>query len=84
MGRFFVLAAGMVSLAAMGATVTVNPGNGVVTNVQEVFSGDTALLLNSGTTGGGIVSLNEANTHTGGTTVKSGIKSSSVSGTKMT
>ena len=58
---------------AMAATVTLNPGNGVETNVTARFTGATDLVINSGATGGGIVTLaNPLSTYTGKTTVNSG------------
>ena len=67
----------MVALGAIGslmaATVTLAPGNGVETNVTTRFTGETDIVVNSGTTGGGIVTLaNPLSTHTGTTTVNSG------------
>ena len=53
-------------------TVTLAPGDGVVTNVMQLFSGDTALAVNPGTSGGGIVKLNAANGHSGGTSLGCG------------
>ena len=66
------LAAGLVfGLAA--ATVTINPGNGVETNVTARITGATDVVVNSGATGGGIVTLaNPLSTYTGKTTVNSG------------
>ena len=54
-----VLSVGVVGIAAClaAATVTLNPGNGVETNVTARFTGATDLVINSGTTGGGIVTL---------------------------
>ena len=55
------------------ATVTLDPGNGVETNVTARFTGATDLVINSSTTGGGIVTLaNPLSTYTGKTTVNSG------------
>ena len=62
-----VLAAGM----AMAATVTVNPPAGTVTNAVAFVSGEDALAVNTGATGG-TVRLSPYNTHTGGTTLGSG------------
>ncbi len=59
--------------AAPAATVTLDPGNGVATNVTARFTGATDIVINSGTTGGGIVTLaNPLSTYTGKTTVNSG------------
>lgn len=65
------------ALGVMGslvaATVTLDPGNGVETNVTARFTGATDLVINSGATGGGIVTLaNPLSTYTGKTTVNSG------------
>ena len=58
---------------AMAATVTIAPGNGVETNVTARFTGATDIVVNSGTTGGGIVHLtNPLSTYAGKTTVNSG------------
>ena len=58
---------------AMAATVTIAPGNGVATNVTARFTGTTDVVVNSGTTGGGIVHLtNPLSTYAGKTTVNSG------------
>ena len=73
--RTYVLATQAVGLVfgLAAATVTLNPGNGVETNVTARFTGATDLVINSGTTGGGIVTLaNPLSTYTGKTTVKSG------------
>ena len=53
-------------------TVTLAPGDGVVTNVMQLFSGGTALAVNPGASGGGIVTLNAANGHSGGTSLGCG------------
>lgn len=63
----FVLSGGLVA-----GTVTINPGNGVATNVPQRITGDTDVVVNSGATGGGIVTLNPYNTYTGTTTLNSG------------
>ena len=50
--------AGIVAAAAgtaLAATVTLNPGNGVATNATARITGATDVVVNSGTTGGGIV-----------------------------
>ena len=61
------------AVATMAATVTLNPGNGVETNVTARFTGATDIVINSGATGGGIVTLaNPLSTYTGKTTVNSG------------
>ena len=64
--------AGAAVKAAVAATVTLAPGDGVVTNVMQLFSGGTALAVNPGTSGGGIVKLNAANGHSGGTSLGCG------------
>ena len=53
-------------------TVTINPGNGVATNVTQRITGATDVVVNSGATGGGIVTLNPYNTYTGSTTLGCG------------
>lgn len=53
-------------------TLTINPGNGVATNVTQRITGDTDLVVNSGATGGGIVTLGPRNTYTGTTTLSCG------------
>ena len=53
-------------------TVTINPGNGVATNVTQRITGETDVVVNSGATGGGIVTLNPYNAYTGTTTLNSG------------
>ena len=70
-----VLSVGVVGIAAClaAATVTIDPGNGVETNVTARFTGATDIVVNSGTTGGGIVTLaNPLSTYTGKTTINSG------------
>ncbi|MBR1609501.1 MAG: autotransporter-associated beta strand repeat-containing protein [Kiritimatiellae bacterium] len=54
--------------SASAATVTLAPPAGTTTNVLQVFSGDTALVV----AGPGTVSLSAANSHTGGTTLSGG------------
>ena len=63
----FVLSGGLVA-----GTVTINPGNGVTTNVPQRITGDTDVVVNSGATGGGIVTLNPYNTYTGSTALGCG------------
>ena len=63
----FVLSGGLVA-----GTVTINPGNGVATNVPQRITGDTDVVVNSGATGGGIVTLNPYNTYTGSTALGCG------------
>ena len=53
---------------ATAETVTLAPDAGVTTNVIQLFSGDTALKI----AGPGTVKLNNANSHTGGTTLSGG------------
>ena len=53
-------------------TVTIDPGNGVATNVTQRITGATDVTVNSGATGGGIVTLNPYNTYTGSTTLGCG------------
>ena len=58
--------------AVFADTVTIDPGNGVATNVQQRITGATDVVINSGATGGGIVTLNPYNTYTGSTTLGCG------------
>ena len=58
--------------AVFAGTVTIDPGNGVATNVQQRITGATDVAVNSGATGGGIVTLNPYNTYTGSTTLGCG------------
>ena len=62
-----VMAAGVAAVA----TVTVNPPAGTETNVWAFVTGEDALAINTGATGG-TVHLNPNNAHTGGTTLGSG------------
>ncbi len=63
---------GAVAAGAMfAATVTVNPPAGTVTNVAAFVTGEDALAVNTGATGG-TVHLSPYSTHTGGTTLGSG------------
>ena len=57
--------------AMFAATVTVNPPAGTVTNVVAFVTGEDALAVNTGATGG-TVHLSPYSTHTGGTTLGSG------------
>ena len=59
------------ALSVMAETVTVNPPAGTVTNVRAFVTGEDALAVNTGATGG-TVYLNPSSTHTGGTTLGSG------------
>ena len=73
MTRFFVRAAACwLAGAALATTVTLDPGNGVETNVTERFSGEVDLVVNSGSSGGGIVRLNTLNSYSGTTTLGCG------------
>ena len=58
--------------AALATTVTLDPGNGVETNVTERFTGEVDLVVNSGSSGGGIVRLNTLNSYSGTTTLGCG------------
>ena len=58
--------------AALATTVTIDPGNGVATNVTERFTGEVDLVVNSGSSGGGIVRLNTLNSYSGTTTLGCG------------
>ena len=53
-------------------TVTIDPSNGVATNVTERFTGEMDLVVNSGSSGGGIVRLNTLNSYSGTTTLGCG------------
>ena len=53
-------------------TVTIDPGNGVETNVAQRITGANDVVINSGATGGGIVTLNPYNAYTGTTTLNCG------------
>ncbi|MBR0504864.1 MAG: hypothetical protein IJJ84_05600, partial [Kiritimatiellae bacterium] len=70
---FVVLAtvAASAALPAMAETVTVNAPAGTVTNAFAFVSGEDALAVNTGATGG-TVHLNPSSSHTGGTTLGSG------------
>ena len=57
--------------AMFAATMTVNPPAGTVTNVVAFVTGEDALAVNTGATGG-TVHLSPYSTHTGGTTLGSG------------
>jgi len=61
----------MAAGVAAAATVTVNPPAGTETNVWAFVTGEDALAINTGATGG-TVHLNPNNAHTGGTTLGSG------------
>ena len=65
-GILVVLAA--VSCVAAAETVTLAPAAGVTTNALQLFTGDTAVEI----AGPGTVTLNPANSHTGGTTLSGG------------
>ena len=56
------------AVAASGATVTLAPPSGTTTNVLALYAGETSVEIS----GPGTVSLNPANTYTGGTTLSGG------------
>ena len=56
------------AVAASGATVTLAPPSGTTTNVLALYTGETSVEI----AGPGTVSLNPANTYTGGTTLSGG------------
>ena len=56
------------AVAASGATVTLAPPSGTTTNVLALYAGETSVEI----AGPGTVSLNPANTYTGGTTLSGG------------
>lgn len=58
--------------AALAETVTIDTVAGSTTNVLKVFTGATALAVNTGATGG-TVRLSPANSHADGTTLGSGV-----------
>ena len=60
------------SAFCLADVVTINPPNGVETNVSARLAGETSVAVNTGATGGGIVRLNSANSYSGGTTLSSG------------
>jgi len=62
----------MIPFAALPAEFTIHPGNGVATNVAEQIRGGVNVLVNPGTSGGGIVSLNPNNAYYGLTTLGCG------------
>ena len=59
------------ALSVMAETITINPPAGTVTNVRAFVTGENALAVNTGATGG-TVHLNPSSSHTGGTTLGSG------------
>ena len=58
----------MAANAALAATVTLAPPSGTTTNVLALYAGETSVEI----AGPGTVSLNPANTYTGGTTLSGG------------
>ena len=74
--QFVRVAAGIAGIAFAGAamahTVTIDPGNGISTNVTERITGETDVTVNSGSSGGGIVRLNTLNSYSGTTTLGCG------------
>lgn len=60
--------AAMLAAGAPAAAVTLAPPDGATTNVLQIYTGDTAVEI----AGPGTVSLNAANSHTGGTTLSGG------------
>ena len=67
-----LVAAFFLQSAVFADIVTINPGDGVATNVQQRITGATDVVVNSGADGGGIVTLNPYNTYTGSTTLGCG------------
>ena len=57
---------------ALAETVTINSPAGTSTNVTQVITGATTIAVNTGMTGG-TVRLSPHSTHTGGTTLSSGM-----------
>ena len=77
MKSFVIIGAAAMCASILGGglfaeTVTIDPGDGVLTNVTQRITGATDVVANSGATGGGIVTLNPYNTYTGSTTLNSG------------
>ena len=56
------------AVAASGATVTLAPPSGTSTNVLALYTGETSVEI----AGPGTVTLNPANTYTGGPTLSGG------------
>ena len=70
-GRVMPALAAIVAAAAVeasGATVTLAPPSGTTTNVLALYTGETSVEI----AGPGTVSLNPANTYSGGTTLSGG------------
>ncbi len=78
MNRPFVIAGvavgciGFASFSLFADTVTIDPGNGVSSNVEQRITGAADVVVNSGASGGGIATLNPHNTYTGSTTIGCG------------
>ena len=63
-----VFAVAALQLTVCAATVTLAPPSGTTTNVLALYAGETSVEI----AGPGTVSLNPANTDTGGTTLSGG------------
>lgn len=59
-------------VSANAGTMTINPPNGVETNVLELIDGTTDVAVNTGALNGGIVHLNSFNTYAGETSLGCG------------
>ncbi|MBR1588203.1 MAG: hypothetical protein IJ658_07750 [Kiritimatiellae bacterium] len=69
--RRLVVVAACCAVGEAAEAVTIDVPAGTRTNVTEVFTGETAVAVNTGATGG-TVRLSPHSTHTGGTTLGSG------------
>ena len=73
MKTLLALFAAGVSFAGLGETLVFAPGNGAVTNVNEVLNGTLDIQINEASSGGGIVNLmSPYNCFNGSAIVKSG------------
>ena len=72
MTRLALVAALVQSGVLFADTLTIDPGDGVATNVTRRITGDTDVAVNPGASGGGIVTLGPRNTYTGTTSLGCG------------
>lgn len=72
MTRLALVAALVQSGALFADTLTIDPGDGVATNVTRRITDDTDVAVNPGASGGGIVTLGPRNTYTGTTSLGCG------------
>ena len=63
---------GVLTGGLSAGTVAIAPGDGVATNVTQRITGANDVVINSGASGGGIVTLNPYNTYAGTTTLNCG------------